>query len=110
MIESKMEDDLQLAPPESIASEQTSLFQAGQSGILYFSRGRGRGHAIPDMEIGRHLSNIATGIDIVYASYSSGLEAFHACGYDAIDLQMQEDPDPWDALVKQLRLVSYAKP
>lgn len=110
MVESTSQTSRNAEPGKDETNEASSLFTQDSFGILYFSRGRGRGHAIPDIEIGRKLQALRTNVDIVYVSYSTGAETFESCGYDVINLQMPDDPDPWDALVKQLRLIGHVKP
>ena len=40
--------------------------------ILFFSRGRGRGHAIPDMQIAKELERQDSEIEIRFVSYGTG--------------------------------------
>lgn len=58
--------------------------------ILFFSRGRGFGHAIPDIEIAREIIALRPGVEIVFASYSSGAELLRKRNQNVIDLQLPE--------------------
>ena len=86
------------------------LFRPGAFGIVFFSRGRGRGHAVPDMAIGEELTRRLTCLDIRYVSYSGGAEAFRSCGYDVLDIQMPDEPPFLDAIIVQTRIVGYLRP
>ena len=52
--------------------------------ILYFSRGRGYGHAIGDMEVIRELKKSDVPLDISIVSYAHGYEAFVKNGFTEI--------------------------
>src|SRR5690242_12943702 len=68
----------------------TSMARAPIS-VLFFSRGRGRGHAIPDLEIVRELKQIDSAIEVQFVSYSTGAATFRAEGYRVIDLELPEE-------------------
>ncbi len=53
--------------------------------ILYFSRGRGYGHSIGDIEVIRELKKNDENLDIVIASYAHGYEAFIKNGFTEIE-------------------------
>src|SRR5260370_14131139 len=59
--------------------------------VLFFSRGRGRGHAIPDIEILQELRQIDSGIEVQFVSYATGAETFKAEGHGVVDLALPED-------------------
>jgi UDP-N-acetylglucosamine:LPS N-acetylglucosamine transferase len=65
-------------------------FEEGGRKILFFTRGRGRGHAIADMEIARHLAAIEPGVQIRFVSYAAGAETFAAYRVPHIDLGLPE--------------------
>lgn len=58
---------------------------------LFFSRGKGRGHAIPDLEILRELEQVDPGIQIRFVSYATGAATLKAEGHNVVDLALQED-------------------
>ena len=85
-------------------------FEPGTFGIAFFSRGRGRGHAMPDMAIARELLQMSPGLDIRFASYSGGAETFRSCGYEVIDLHMPDEPPMLTAIVQESRIVRHLQP
>jgi hypothetical protein len=85
-------------------------FRQGAFGVVFFSRGRGRGHAVPDMAIERELKRAEPDLDIRFVSYSGGAHALRSCGYDVLDLLMPDDPPLSDAIVAQTRVVGYLRP
>ncbi len=58
--------------------------------ILFFSRGRGRGHAIPDIAIVRELQALRPDVEVQFVSYGTGAQTFAAHGIPVIDLQMPD--------------------
>ena len=50
----------------------TSPSLVAEISTLFFSRGRGRGHAIPDLEIVRELAQITDAITVQFVSYATG--------------------------------------
>lgn len=63
-------------------------FATDKSRVLFFSRGRGRGHAIPDIEIIQALERIRPDIEVRIVSYDVGAATFAARGFRVIDLCM----------------------
>jgi UDP-N-acetylglucosamine:LPS N-acetylglucosamine transferase len=61
-----------------------------RNSVLFFSRGRGRGHAIPDLEVLRELKEIDGRLEIQFASYATGAATFKSEGHDVIDLGLPE--------------------
>lgn len=59
--------------------------------IVMFSRGRGHGHAIPDMLIADEISRIAPQIAITFVSYATGANTFRHAKRDVIDLELTEN-------------------
>lgn len=58
---------------------------------LFFSRGRGHGHAIPDMAIANELPNFLPNLNIRFASYGTGAETFRRHHHEVVDLHLPED-------------------
>jgi hypothetical protein len=85
-------------------------FEPGAFGIAFFSRGRGRGHAIPDMAIARELSQSVAGLDIRFVSYSGGAETFRSCGYEVVDLHLPDEPPILPAIVQESRIIGSLQP
>ena len=78
---------------------QTANFE-----IEFISRGRGRGHAVPDMAIARELTRLAPHIRIDFVSYATGAETYRACGYHVTDIGAPENPPFLDMVVACTRL------
>lgn len=62
------------------------------SSLLFFSRGRGHGHAITDLALADELVTLAPDIVCHFASYSTGAAAYSARGRECHDLGLPEDP------------------
>jgi hypothetical protein len=73
--------------------------------VLFFSRGRGRGHALPDIEIARELCRIRPNIDLHFASYATGAETLVHAGLPTTNLDLGEDARFIDVLVRATRLM-----
>lgn len=58
--------------------------------ILFFSRGRGRGHAVADIEIGRQLAALRDDVQILFVSYGSGARTFREHGTPVVDLGLPD--------------------
>jgi UDP-N-acetylglucosamine:LPS N-acetylglucosamine transferase len=59
--------------------------------VLFFSRGRGRGHAIPDLAIAESLAQAGHQISLTFASYSTGGDTLKKSSWPVIDLRLPED-------------------
>ena len=95
--------------------KQSSLLSRTQGGTqivsaLFFSRGRGRGHAIPDLEIARELQGIDSGIEIQFVSYATGAETFKAEGRNVVDLGLPEDNSFVETIVLAHRTIAQLRP
>ena len=66
-------------------SEVNLQFDPSRVGILFFSRGRGRGHAIPDMAIAEKLLRLRDDADIRFVSYATGAATFTEFGHSVIE-------------------------
>jgi len=73
--------------------------------VLFFSRGKGRGHAIPDIAIADELLRRRQDIGVTFVSYSQGYSTLKAHNKDVIDLGLAEDAPLWDATVAIIRLL-----
>lgn len=54
--------------------------------VLFFSRGRGRGHAVPDAAAYDELLKIRKDLDLRFVSYGTGAKTLQAMGLPSIDL------------------------
>jgi UDP:flavonoid glycosyltransferase YjiC (YdhE family) len=73
--------------------------------IVYFSRGKGRGHAVPDNAIARRLLQRSPSIDIRFVSYSTGADVLRQCGWSVTELNLSEEPNFSDSLYEVARLL-----
>lgn len=78
--------------------------------LLFFSRGKGRGHAIPDAAIASELCRIQSNLIVKFASYSTGAKTLRELRWDVADLDMPEDPGAWDVVCAAHRLIVDLKP
>ena len=90
--------------------KRVHYFYPERTGILYFSRGRGRGHAIPDLSIVEELHQLRDDLDILFVSYATGADTLAEFGQATIDLDLPEDNLVWDTVVLALRLISEMHP
>ena len=78
--------------------------------VLFFCRGRGRGHAIPDIEIVRELQRLGPEIDLVFASYSTGRTTLMEAGFSVIDLDFPDNVRFLDFMVRATHLILREQP
>ena len=78
--------------------------------VLFFSRGRGRGHAIPDLAIAAELARLAPELTVRFASYATGLETLVEAGHAAVDLQLPDDAPYLELLVRAARVIAAEQP
>lgn len=78
--------------------------------LLYFSRGRGSGHAIPDMEIVKRLPDLRSDVELVFVSYASGAETLADHGYRVIDLGLPEIASLLDVIVLAGKVIGAVRP
>jgi UDP-N-acetylglucosamine:LPS N-acetylglucosamine transferase len=78
--------------------------------ILYFSRGKGRGHAFPDAAIVDELRRREPSAEVTFASYGTGARTLEALGCGTIDLDLPEDNPIWDTTVKAVKLIEDVAP
>src|SRR5207253_2936221 len=58
--------------------------------VLFFSRGRGKGHAVPDLSIVEQLRKICPDVRLAFASYATGAEVFEAAGESLFRMPLPE--------------------
>src|SRR6266568_3149706 len=78
--------------------------------LVLVSRGHGRGHAVPDMAVARELTKLAPYVRFRFVSYAAGAEAYRACGFEVIDLEMAENPPFLDLTVALAKLFGRMEP
>jgi hypothetical protein len=82
----------------------------GNDRVLFFSRGRGHGHAIPDMAIGDELLRLLPLIDLKFVSYGTGAATFRANGRPVIDLEMPDANPPWETVFRAGQVIRDRQP
>jgi len=85
-------------------------FEPGKKRILYFSRGRGRGHAIQDIGIGRSLEAMRPDVEVRFVSYGTGAETFRAFDISLIDLGLPDFGGVVDTSVLAGKLIGWLQP
>jgi predicted glycosyltransferase len=85
-------------------------FVPDKAGVLFFSRGRGYGHAIPDIEIARALMALRGDIDLRMVSYASGAKAIANAGLPLIELELPELNPITLTTVLAAKLIGWLRP
>jgi hypothetical protein len=78
--------------------------------ILVFSRGRGRGHAIPDAAIMHEVGLLRPDLVWTFASYATGARTFQSLGHSVHDLELPEENPFLPTVVSAFRLIDRCKP
>jgi hypothetical protein len=76
--------------------------------LIFFSRGRGRGHAIPDMAILEVLRRMAPELRVCVYTYGTGLLAFRQAGQSAVDLELLDMCNPWEVVQRVGQVLRHA--
>jgi UDP-N-acetylglucosamine:LPS N-acetylglucosamine transferase len=85
-------------------------FEGGRVKVLFFSRGKGRGHAIPDSGIIRALEQLRPELQFRIVSYALGAKAFTVLGHDVIDVGLPETSPIAEMSVIAGRLIHWLNP
>jgi UDP-N-acetylglucosamine:LPS N-acetylglucosamine transferase len=85
-------------------------FDPSRVGVLFFSRGRGRGHAIPDIAIVEELSKIRDDLDVRFVSYATGAATLAERGHTVIDIDLPEANPFLETLVIAAKLLAWLRP
>jgi hypothetical protein len=80
------------------------------SKMLFFCRGRGRGHAVPDMAIAEELSRLVPKLAPSFVSYGTGADTLAEGGYPVFDLELGDDAPFFEVLVRSARLIGREQP
>lgn len=78
--------------------------------LLFFSRGRGHGHAIPDMAIADELEKLRNNVDLRFVSYGTGAKTFASHNRPVIDLEMPDKNPVWTTAVRAGALIRETQP
>jgi len=85
-------------------------FDPALTGVLFFSRGHGRGHAIPDLAIVEELRTLRQDFDLRFASYATGAETLAELGHSLIDLELPAANPVIETIVRCARVIAWLKP
>ncbi len=85
-------------------------FDDGKRKILFFTRGRGRGHAVPDIEIAREIESIAADTQVRLVSYGMGARTFEANQVPHIDVGLPDVNPINETIVIAGKLVAWLDP
>jgi hypothetical protein len=78
--------------------------------VLFFCRGRGRGHAVPDLVIADELRRLDASFTPVFASYGTGAATLAENGHTVLDLRVKEDSPFIEIMVAATRLIAVWEP
>jgi|HubBroStandDraft_4_1064222.scaffolds.fasta_scaffold151003_1 hypothetical protein len=78
--------------------------------ILFFSRGRGKGHAIPDAAIMESVRNLDDRIGWQFVSYGTGASTLAELGHSVRDLQLPDDNPFHETLIRACKVISECSP
>ena len=78
--------------------------------ILFFSRGRGRGHALVDIAIAEQLRLLAAQLDLRFVSYGTGLSELVESWDGAFDLDISEDEPTIETLIRATHVIARFQP
>lgn len=82
----------------------------GDPDVIFFSRGFGRGHAIPDLAILEALGKIAPQVRVCLCSYGSGLQTIRQAGQPAFDLDLPELCTEWQVVARAGQFLRRTSP
>ncbi len=85
-------------------------FDPDKKKILFFSRGRGRGHAIPDAQMADEILSRRDDIDIQFISYATGATTLIELGYKPFDLELPERNPIYETLILSAQLIGSMTP
>ncbi|MEZ5396794.1 MAG: hypothetical protein R2724_28960 [Bryobacterales bacterium] len=80
-------------------------------GVLFFCRGRGRGHAVPDLEIAAALrAEAGDALNVQFVSYSTGASVLMEAGETVIRLDLPDQNPYLETLVPCAQIVGSLAP
>ena len=78
--------------------------------MLFFVRGLGSGHAIPDLGIAHELRKLRPDVQIAFASYGTGAKTLAEHKAPLVDLQLPEEGDFAEMLVRAGKTIARLTP
>lgn len=78
--------------------------------VAFCSRGRGRGHAVPDMAILDEWRKVNHRINPCWISYGTGAATLRACGREVIDLNLSDKNPFLETLIRLTPVLASVRP
>jgi UDP-N-acetylglucosamine:LPS N-acetylglucosamine transferase len=78
--------------------------------VAFFCRGRGRGHAIPDIEIAGELRRLRPRFELQFVSYGVGAATLRSAGLPVIDLPLNDNSRPLESAIRSLQALNACEP
>lgn len=78
--------------------------------VLFFSRGRGRGHAMTDLAIIESFPELTKQIELRFVSYGTGAKTFRERDYSVIDMGLDDMASFFEVLLHATRVINDHKP
>ncbi|MBI3680567.1 MAG: hypothetical protein HY235_09240, partial [Acidobacteria bacterium] len=85
-------------------------FDKSKKKVLFFTRGRGHGHAIPDIEIIKELEHLRKDVEVRFVSYGTGARTIEQFGFPLIDLGLSEANGTAETSVLAGKLIGWLDP
>lgn len=93
-----------------MSAQITPEFDASKFPMLFFSRGRGRGHAVPDMAIVEELRKSRDDFDVRFVSYATGAATLAENRYPVIDVGLPEANPVLETLIRVSKIIGWLRP
>jgi hypothetical protein len=101
---------MKLTSSVSIDTIEDCLKGADRVPVLFFSRGRGRGHAMTDLAIIESFPELSRQIELRFVSYGTGAQTFRDRGYSVIDMGLDDTAPFFEILLRATRIINDHKP
>jgi hypothetical protein len=82
----------------------------GDKQVFFFSRGLGRGHAIPDAALAKELINLHSNLKVTFFSYGLGARTLSDLGCNVVDLQLPDMNPLWETAIRVVEIFSEHQP
>jgi hypothetical protein len=83
---------------------------SGRTRLLFFSRGRGRGHAIPDIALAESMLAERSELEIRFVSYGTGAATLRERGWKVADLNLPENNPYLATLIGAMEQIGIFSP
>jgi UDP-N-acetylglucosamine:LPS N-acetylglucosamine transferase len=93
-----------------MSTQITPEFDPSKFPVLFFSRGRGRGHAVPDMAILEELRRSRDDFDMRFVSYATGAATLSENRYAVIDIGLPEANPVLETMIRVSKIIGWLQP